>query len=117
SIDVYKNQPTIGVCTAMHEPKSTAAKFAYGERLEKICQNVGLERHTCQGSLHWILMLIAFRHVNDENLVGALSQGNPRAGTVPGFKPHHVSMLDFPDSEVWNAEQRLMIKYAHALNT
>jgi len=116
SLDVYQNQPTIGVCCAMHEPQSTAAKFAYGEALERLCNNKGLERHTTQGSLHWILMLIAFRAVNDENLVGALSQGNLRSGAIPGFKPHHVAMIDFPDSEVWNPEQRLMIRYANALN-
>ena len=31
------------------------------------------------------------------------------------FKPHHLQLMDFPESEVWNDDQRLMLKFAKAV--
>jgi len=109
-IELYNNPPTIGVACAMHDPKGANAKFKYGEAINALMDNYDMNRHTVPGTLLNLLIVSVMRHVGDEFLVGALAAGHGKV--APGFKHHHYMLMDYPESEVWNAEQRLMIRYA-----
>ena len=113
SVVRYGAQPTITVCTSVHDPLAAAARFAYGQDLDGLLQNIGQTRHTTLGSLLNLLVLTVLRHVGDECLIGAISAG--KGVMVPGFKHHHYALMDFPESEVWSPDQRLMLRYAKAL--
>lgn len=113
SIRIYGNQATMTVATMIHNPKLARAKATYGEVMSQLVGNVGDTRHTTQGSLLHLLILSVLRFCKDEALVGALSAGNGRA--VPTWKPHHLALMDYPESEVWSEEQRLMLYFARAV--
>jgi hypothetical protein len=113
SLRLYGNQATMTVATALHDPKGAAAKFRYGEELSALIGNSGENRHTVQGTLLHLLVLSVLKFTKDEALVGALSAGNGRM--APGFKQHHLMLMEFPESEVWSAEQRLMLRYVQAV--
>ena len=53
------------------------------------------------------------RHVGDECLSTSIQAGN--GTSVPGFKPHHYALMQFPESEVWSDEQRLMLRWSRAV--
>lgn len=114
SVRMYGNQPTITIATAIHDPKGARAKGRLNEALNPLIGNEGPTRHTVPGSVLHLMVFITLKHVNDECLVGALATGNTR-GVTPGFKPHHLAMIDFPDSEVWSPEQRMSIIFTKAM--
>jgi hypothetical protein len=113
SIKLYDAQPTIVVRTAVNDPKGARAKFEYGAELNKLLGNEGMNRHTVQGSILNLLVVMTLQHTNDECLAPAIIAGNGKA--VPGFKPHHYALMRFPDSEVWSDEQRLILRYTRAV--
>jgi hypothetical protein len=113
SLRLYGNQATMTVATTLHDPKGAQAKFKYGEELSALIGNTGDKRHTVQGTLLHLMVLSVLKFTKDEALVGALSAGNGKM--APGFKPHHLMLMDFPESEVWNDEQRLMLRYVRAV--
>jgi hypothetical protein len=115
SVRNYGNQPTITVATAAHDPKGARAKARLNEALNPLIDNDGLTRHTTQGSVLHLMVYLTLKHVNDECLVGALATGNVKRGAVPAFKPHHLAMVDFPESEVWSDQQRLSLKFTKAV--
>lgn len=114
-MELYNNPPTIVVAVAIHDPKGAAAKFRYGEEMTALLNNRGLIRHTVPGSILNLLILSVALHERDEYLVGALSSGH--GDLAPGFKRHHLMMMDYPESEVWSPEQRLMLRFAKGILT
>ena len=114
SVRIYGAQPTITVATSVHDPKGARAKGRLNDALNPLIGNDGDKRHTFQGSVLHLLVLTTLKHVKDECLVGALSSGK-KGKMARGFQPHHLMMMDFPESEVWNEEQRLVLKYTKAV--
>jgi hypothetical protein len=115
SVRIYGRQPTITVATAVHDPRGARAKGRLNDAFNPLIGNTGSDRHTVPGSVLYLLVLTTLRHVEDECLVGALAAGNLAGVKVPGSRPHHVALMDYPDSEVWNGEQRLVLKYTRAV--
>lgn len=114
-MELFKNPPTIVVAVAIHDPKGASAKFKYGEDMTALLNNRGMIRHTVPGTILNLLILSVALHEHDEYLVGALSSGH--GDLAPGFKRHHLMMMDYPESEVWSPEQRLMIRFAKGILT
>jgi hypothetical protein len=113
SIRLYGAQPTIVVRSACNDAKGARAKFEYGAELNALLNNTGTNRHTIRGTLMNLLVVMTLQSTNDECLAPSIMAGN---GTdAPGFKAHHYNLMDFPESEVWSPEQRLMLKYTRAL--
>lgn len=89
------------------------AKFAYGAELNELLGNSGTNRHTIRGTPMNLLVVMTLQSTGEECLHPSIMAGN---GTdAPGFKAHHYHLMDFPESEVWNPEQALMLRYARAL--
>lgn len=118
SLKKYGNQATITVATGAHDPKGAMITARYGDELSPLMLDRPEERHVIGGTVLNLLVLTVMRHCHDETLTGSLSRGGAGLATgyeTPGFKRHHLMMMDFPESEVWNAEQRMMLIFSRAV--
>lgn len=112
SLNKFGRQPTLTV--AANDPDGALASGRAMDDLYALADNFGQRRHTRGGSLLNLLNFMVFKHTGDECLFGGLARYT-RDRRVPGFKSHHIAMLDYPDSEVWTPDQRLMLRYAKAV--
>jgi hypothetical protein len=102
------------VASAAHDPRAARIRSAFGGALMALAAPTYETRHLVGGSLLHLLVLTTVKWAKDECLTAALS-ATTRDHVLKGFKPHHIYLMDFPDSEVWNSEQRLMLRYAKAV--
>lgn len=114
SLKNYKQQPTITVGVGVYDPKGAAAVAKYSDTLRPLVTPTPRDGHTVGGTLLNLLVMQTHRHTGDECLLGGLARFAADRH-VPGFKPHHYMMMDFPESEVWNPQQRLMLYYSKAV--
>jgi hypothetical protein len=119
SIRKYGNQATITVATGIHDPKGAMATAHYGDVLgDLVIDGKPETRHVIGGTLLNLLVITVMKHCGDESLLGSLARGGAglaKGYEVEGFKRHHLMLMDFPNSEVWSREQRLMLLYARAV--
>ena len=113
-LEKFDSQPTVTVATAAHDPKAARLRSAYGGALMALSAPTYETRHLVGGTLLNLLVLTVMKFAGDETLIGGITRGTYEHH-LEGFKPHHVALMDFPDSEVWNPEQRLMLRYAKAV--
>jgi hypothetical protein len=113
-LEKFDNQATITVATAAHDPKAARIRSAFGGALMALAAPTYETRHLVGGTLLNLLVLTVVKWAKDETLVGGISRG-VQEHYLEGFKPHHLQLMDFPESEVWNDDQRLMLKFAKAV--
>jgi hypothetical protein len=114
SVKNYNNQPTITVGVGVHDPKGAAAVGRYSDVLRPLVTPTPRDGHTVGGTILNLLVMSVHKHTKDECLLGGLARFAAERH-VPGFKVHHYALMEFPESEVWNPEQRLMLRYAKAV--
>lgn len=119
SVRKYGNQATITVATGIHDPRGAMATARYGDVLSELMIDGKPEtRHVIGGTVLNLLVLTVMKHCKDESLIGSLARGGAglaKGYEVKGFKRHHLMMMEYPDSEVWSKEQRLMLLWARAV--
>jgi len=113
-LEKFDSQPTVTVATAAHDPKAARLRSAYGGALMALAAPTYETRHLVGGTLLNLLVLTVMKFAGDETLIGGITRGL-YDHHLEGFKPHHVALMDFPESEVWSDEQRLMLRYAKAV--
>lgn len=113
-LEKFDKQATITVATAAHDPKAARIRSAWGGALMALAAPTYETRHLVGGTLLNLLVLTVMKHAKDECLTGGIAR-QARDHRLKGFKPHHHMMMDFPESEVWSPEQRLMLRYARAV--
>jgi hypothetical protein len=114
SVEKYDNQPTITVATGAHDPHGATAIGAYGDAIRPLVTPTKADGHTVGGTILNLLVMQTHRHTRDECLLAGLARFAADRH-APGFKVHHYALLDFPESEVWSDEQRLMIRWSKAV--
>ena len=103
----------------LNDPKfEQAYHLGYHSALLKLCQDLHDDpkngNYITPGTVMNLLFLSVGKHFHWTWGIGAMATVMPM---VDGFNAEQIFMLDFPESEIWNDEQRLALIFAKAVLT